>query len=78
MTTTLEPKGKLGAAAARTAGVAQATPTGAAVVNGPEDGPCSWESVSWLLAEENVRRLRQRIFTASQAGTSSGSATCRS
>src|SRR5262245_36533734 len=68
MTTTLEPKGKLGAAAARTAGVAQATPAGAAVVNGPEDGPCSWESVSWLLAEENVRRLRQRIFTASQAG----------
>src|SRR6516162_2054007 len=68
MTTTLEPKGKLDAAAARTAGVAQATPTGAAVVNGPEDGPCSWESVSWLLAEENVRRLRQRIFTASQAG----------
>src|SRR5215468_4265510 len=68
MTTTLEPKGKLDAAAARTAGVATATPTGAAVVNGPEDGPCSWESVSWLLAEENVRRLRQRIFTASQAG----------
>src|SRR5215472_9558337 len=68
MTTTLEPKGKLGAAAARTAGVARATPTGAAVVNGPEDRPCSWESVSWLLAEENVRRLRQRIFTASQAG----------
>jgi hypothetical protein len=29
--------------------------------------PC-WESVSWLSAEGNVRRLRQRIFTASQAG----------
>jgi RNA-directed DNA polymerase len=38
------------------------------VVNGPEDEPCSWESVSWLSAEDNVRRLRQRIFTASQAG----------
>src|ERR1700735_1330531 len=55
VTTTLEPKGKLGAAAD-------------AVVNGPEDGPCRWESVDWRAAEENVRRLRQRIFTASQAG----------
>jgi len=38
------------------------------VVNGPEDGPCDWEQVRWLAAEENVRRLRQRIFTATQAG----------
>src|SRR6266481_10012618 len=53
MTTTLEPKGKLGATS---------------VASGPEDEPCSWEGVSWLSAEENVRRLRQRIFTASQAG----------
>jgi len=53
VTTTLEPKGKLGATS---------------VVNGPEDEPLSWESVSWLSAESNVRRLRQRIFTASQAG----------
>jgi RNA-directed DNA polymerase len=53
MTTTLEPKGKLGAASA---------------ANGPEGKSCGWESVSWLLAEGNVRRLRQRIFTASQAG----------
>jgi hypothetical protein len=55
VTTTLEPKGKLDAAAA-------------AAVNGPEGGPCGWESVDWLSAEDNVRRLRQRIFTASQAG----------
>ena len=53
MTTTLEPKDKLDAASA---------------VNGPEDESCGWDSVSWLLAEDNVRRLRQRIFTASQAG----------
>jgi RNA-directed DNA polymerase len=53
MARTLEPKGKLDATD---------------VVNGPEDGPWRWESVSWLPAEENVRRLRQRIFTASQAG----------
>jgi len=36
-------------------------------VNGPEDDP-GWDSVDWGQAEENVRRLRQRIFAASQAG----------
>lgn len=51
----------------RTAGAAQAAPA-AGVVNGPEDEPLCWDRVSWLSAEENVRRLRQRIFTASQAG----------
>jgi RNA-directed DNA polymerase len=39
-----------------------------AVVNGPEDDVLDWGSVDWLKAEEEVRRLRQRIFTASQAG----------
>src|SRR5436305_2767995 len=38
------------------------------VVNGPEDVPSGWDAVSWRAAEENVRRLRQRIFTASKAG----------
>ena len=38
------------------------------VVNGPEDSLAGWDAVSWRAAEENVRRLRQRIFTASQAG----------
>ena len=55
MTRTLEPKGTLDAAAA-------------AVVNGPEGGTPGWHAVDWRAAEENVRRLRQRIFTASQAG----------
>jgi RNA-directed DNA polymerase len=55
VTTTLEPKGKLDAPAA-------------AAANGPEGESCGWDSVGWLLAEDNVRRLRQRIFTASQAG----------
>jgi RNA-directed DNA polymerase len=68
MAMTLEPTGKLGAAAARMAGAAKAAPTGAAVVNGPEGGPPGWDAVQWRAAEENVRRLRQRIFTASQAG----------
>ena len=38
------------------------------VVNGPEDVLPGWDAVDWQAAEENVRRLRQRIFTASQAG----------
>jgi RNA-directed DNA polymerase len=38
------------------------------VVNGPEDVLSGWDAVDWQAAEENVRRLRQRIFTASQAG----------
>lgn len=40
----------------------------AAVVNGPEDTPVDWDTVRWHQAERDVRRLRQRIFTASQAG----------
>ena len=36
-------------------------------VNGPEGDP-GWDSVDWGQAEGNVRRLRQRIFAASQAG----------
>jgi RNA-directed DNA polymerase len=55
VTRTLEPKDKLDA-------------TAAAVVNGPEDEASGWHAVDWRVAEENVRRLRQRIFTASQAG----------
>ena len=38
------------------------------VVNGPEDVASGWDAVDWRQAEDDVRRLRQRIFTASQAG----------
>ena len=38
------------------------------VVNGPEDDDLDWGSVNWPQVEDDVRRLRQRIFTASQAG----------
>jgi RNA-directed DNA polymerase len=38
------------------------------VVNGSEDVPLDWNSVNWAQAERDVRRLRQRIFSASQAG----------
>jgi RNA-directed DNA polymerase len=50
-----EPKGKLDAATM-------------VVVSGPEDVPLDWHAVDWRACEENVRRLRQRIFTASKAG----------
>jgi RNA-directed DNA polymerase len=39
-----------------------------AVVNGPEDEPLDWHAIDWRAAEEDVRRLRQRIFTASRVG----------
>ncbi|WP_427019223.1 group II intron reverse transcriptase/maturase (plasmid) [Pseudarthrobacter sp. P1] len=41
---------------------------GAVMVNGPEGGILDWEAIDWHTAEDDVRRLRQRIFTASQAG----------
>ncbi|MGH3468688.1 MAG: group II intron reverse transcriptase/maturase [Thermocrispum sp.] len=41
---------------------------GAAVANGPEGDDSDWLSIDWQRAEEDVRRLRQRIFTASKAG----------
>jgi RNA-directed DNA polymerase len=38
------------------------------VVNGPEGEDLDWLSIDWRSAEDDVRRLRQRIFTASRAG----------
>jgi hypothetical protein len=35
---------------------------------GPEDPLFDWDAVDWRTAESEVRRLRQRIFAASQAG----------
>jgi hypothetical protein len=57
MTIAPEPEDKLDAAT---------TPVG--VVNGPEDVPFDWRQVDWRRAEADVRRLRQRIFTATKAG----------
>ncbi len=57
MTTASEPEDKLDAATATVA-----------AVNGPEDVTHGWHQIDWQAAEESVRRLRQRIFTASQAG----------
>lgn len=39
---------------------------GGDVVNGPEDLP-DWEAIDWHDQEEQVQRLRQRIFKATQA-----------
>src|SRR5437016_13661920 len=38
------------------------------MVNGPEDEVLDWDAVDWRQVEGDVRRLRQRIFTATQAG----------
>ncbi|HZM66275.1 MAG TPA: reverse transcriptase domain-containing protein [Nakamurella sp.] len=37
-------------------------------VNGPEDAKPKWEAIRWRSHEDNVRRLRQRIFKATQDG----------
>ena len=37
-------------------------------MNGPEGGLSDWHAINWRAVEQVVRRLRQRIFTASQAG----------
>ena len=41
---------------------------GTAVANGPDGGGLDWALVDWGQVEDDVRRLRQRIFTASKAG----------
>jgi len=60
---------KLGAAADPTATVIKvmAASMHVAAVNGPED-PADWDAVCWRDQEDRVRRLRQRIFKAAQAG----------
>jgi RNA-directed DNA polymerase len=37
-------------------------------MNGPEGELLDWRQIDWRTVERNVRRLRQRIFTASKAG----------
>src|SRR5215213_3747628 len=38
------------------------------MVNGPADDALCWDAVDWRFHEDNVRRLRQRIFTAARDG----------
>ena len=56
------------ARATKTADAAQAAPPAIAATNGPEDEITDWLSIDWQQVEDDVRRLRQRIFTATQAG----------
>jgi len=63
-----EPKDKLDAMTTPTVSAASIVASGAVVVNGPEDDLTDWPSIDWRTVEGDVRRLRQRIFTASQAG----------
>ena len=60
MTTTPEPKDKLD-----TMTMQEPTSVGecAVMVNGPEDDILNWYAIDWRTAEDDVRRLRQRIFT---------------
>src|SRR5215211_1513319 len=37
-------------------------------VNGPEDVATDWDAINWRTREEDVRRLRQRIFKATRDG----------
>ncbi len=65
----LELRDKLDAVAVQAEGAAEAAPdAGAGAANGPEGEPLDWLSIDWRRVEEDVRRMRQRIFTASQAG----------
>ena len=60
MRTTPEPKDKL-----ETMTMQEPTSVGecAVMVNGPEDDILNWYAIDWRTAEDDVRRLRQRIFT---------------
>jgi RNA-directed DNA polymerase len=58
--------GKLGAATGDSTAVMADVGGLDDVVNGPEDLP-DWDAIVWRRQEEQVRRLRQRIFKAAQA-----------
>ncbi|RMI30241.1 group II intron reverse transcriptase/maturase [Actinomadura harenae] len=40
----------------------------ASAANGPEGGELDWQSIDWDAVGDDVRRLRQRIFTATREG----------
>ncbi len=60
----------MGTLDAVTAGVGAAQPPPSIVesVNDPAGGGVDWQDVDWRQVHDDVRRLRQRIFTATQAG----------
>jgi RNA-directed DNA polymerase len=52
----------------QTDNAAVAVATGVGVVNGPTGLDFRWDAIRWRRVEDQVRRLRQRIFTATQDG----------
>ena len=38
------------------------------MVNGPDDVDLTWDAMEWRCHEDNVGRLRRRIFTAVRDG----------
>jgi RNA-directed DNA polymerase len=60
----LEPKDKLDTATDQVTARAVA----ADKVNGPEGEVLDWAAIDWQAHEDNVQRLRQRIFKATQDG----------
>ena len=66
--TTVKPKGTLDAMTA----MSTVMSAGSVEVNGPEDGDQDpdpdWYDIDWDRVEDDVRRLRQRIFAAARDG----------
>jgi RNA-directed DNA polymerase len=60
--------GTLDATTTQTPAAATAVPAAGGGVNGSEGDLLDWDAVNWRAVEDDVRRLRQRIFTASRAG----------
>jgi RNA-directed DNA polymerase len=60
-----KPRGKLDAVTVQGVAKAVLVPD---MVNGPEGEPEDWNAVQWRRVEQDVQRLRQRIFAASRAG----------
>ena len=65
---TPEPKGKLDAMTMQMSAATKVAAVSAGTANGPEDVADDWLSIDWRVVGEDVRRLRQRIFAATQAG----------
>src|SRR6266699_375488 len=63
-----QPMGTLDATTTQTPAAATAVPAAGGGVNGSEGDLLDWDAIDWRAVEDDVRRLRQRIFTASRAG----------
>jgi len=65
---TSEPKGKLDAMTMLGQRTGRPVSGVVGTANGPEDEDLDWLSIDWRQVTDDVRRLRQRIFTATQVG----------